>query len=86
MACILNYFFVSASDLLYIGILYAFYIVIRKINFVILKGSKMMATSTHHMKVRAAWKTLLVELLTVRAGFYISQQVNPSSPKRDNIG
>lgn len=46
----------------------------------------MMATSTHRMKVRAAWKTFLVELLTVRAGFYISQQVNPSSPKRDDIG
>lgn len=57
-----------------------------KIEFGNTKGVPIMLLKSQAVKAQPAWKTFLVELLTARAGFYISQQVNPSSPKRDNIG
>ncbi|WP_262381692.1 hypothetical protein [Acinetobacter guerrae] len=43
-----------------------------------------MSEKSKSVKARPVWITFLVELLTVRAGFYMSQQVHSS--KRDNIG
>lgn len=37
------------------------------------------------VKVRPVWKTFLVELLSVRAGFYISQKQEVHSNKRGHL-
>ena len=37
------------------------------------------------VKVRPAWKTFLAELLSVRAGFYITQKPEVHSNKRGHL-
>ena len=45
-----------------------------------------MAVHPNTVKARPAWKTFLVELLSVRAGFYLSQKTHDQPNKRDHLG
>ncbi|WP_165443224.1 hypothetical protein [Acinetobacter ihumii] len=45
-----------------------------------------MLVKSQAAKARPAWKTFLVELLTVRAGLYISQTTDVQVNKRGHLG
>ncbi len=57
-----------------------------KFKFGNTKGVPIMLVKSQAAKARPAWKTFLVELLTVRAGLYISQTTDVQVNKRGHLG